>query len=74
MFYLLLIEYDYFKKLIEGMNQEGFKYVSYVYGGYKEIHAFAMKHNIDLLGHGKTCILCQEIKKNNNSSFFNFWN
>ena len=71
--YLLLIEYDYFKKLIEGMNQEGFKYVSYVYGGYKEIHAFAIKHNIDLLEHGKQCILCKEIKKSNNSSFFKFW-
>ena len=71
--YLLLIEYDYFKKLIEGMNQEGFKYVSYVYGGYKEIHAFAIKHNIDLLEHGKQCILCKEIKKGNNSSFFKFW-
>ena len=58
--YYLLREYDFFKKLIEEMNSQQFKYVSYVYGGYKKIHSFAMNYKIDLLEHGKKCFLCQE--------------
>ena len=68
--YILLKEYDYFKKLIEGMNKEGFKYVSYTYGGYKEIHSFAIKYKIDLLDHGPECFLCKEERKSNKFFFF----
>ena len=68
--YILLKEYDYFKKLIEGMNKEGFKYVSYTYGGYKEIHSFALKYKIDLLDHGSECFLCKEERKSNKFFFF----
>ena len=68
--YILLKEYDNFKKLIEEMNIDGFKNVSYVYGGYKEIHDCAMKYKIDLLEHGKKCFLCKE---KNQSGFFKFW-
>ena len=68
--YILLKEYDYFKKLIEGMNKEGFKYVSYTYGGYKEIHSFAIKYKIDLLDHGSECFLCKEERKSNKFFFF----
>ena len=71
--YLLLKEFDNFKKLIDGMNKEGFKYVSFVYGGYKLIHHYAKKYNIDLLGHGKECTLCKEQLKRT-TSFFNFGN
>ena len=70
--YILLKEFDNFKKLIEEMNREGYKYVSYVYGGYKQIHLYAMKYNIDLLEHGKDCILCKEEKQKRNS-IFKFW-
>ena len=70
--YILLKEFDNFKKLIDGMNKEGFKYVSFVYGGYKQIHFFAKKYNIDLLEHGKDCFLCKEEQKEN-SLFFKFW-
>ena len=72
--YFLLKEYDNFKKLIEEMNKEGFKYVSFIYGGYKLIHYYAMEYKIDLLGHGSNCFLCEEEKKQkNNFSFFKFW-
>jgi len=69
--YLLLKEFDNFKKLIDEMNKQEFKYVSYVYGGYKEVHLNAMKYKIDLIEHGKKCFLCKE--QNFNSSFFKFW-
>jgi hypothetical protein len=68
--YFLLKEYDNFKKLIEEMNIDGFKYVSYAYGGYKEIHDCAIKYKIDLLEHGEKCFLCKGEQKNN---FFKFW-
>ena len=62
--YTLLNEFVNFKKLIEEMNKEGFKYVSFVYGGYKNVHSFAMKYNIDLLEHRKHCYLCREERRN----------
>ena len=64
--YNLLMEYNNLKKLIEEMNKEEFKHVSYVYGGYKNVHAFAMKYGIELLEHQKNCALCNVRKK----SFF----
>lgn len=69
--YLLLKEYDNFKKIIQEMNNKGFKYVSYVFGGYKDIHKSAIKNKIILLEHGKKCILCKE--KNDENSIFKFW-
>ena len=75
--YYLLKEYDNFKKLIEEMDVEQFKYVSYAHGGYKDIHKFAMEYNIDLLEHGKDCSLCKEENdeknKNNYLNFLKFW-
>ena len=56
----LLKEFDNFKKLIDEMNQEGFKNVSFVFGGYKSVHSSAIKYNIDLLEHKPQCILCKE--------------
>ena len=71
--YLSLIEYNNFKKLIEEMNIEGFKNVSFVYGGYKNVHALAIKYGIELLEHKEKCILCENEKKNNNKGFFKFF-
>ena len=70
--YNFLMEYNNFKKLVEEMNLEGFKNVSFVYGGYKIIHSFAMKYNIELLEHQKKCSLCENGKKNNGNKFLNF--
>ena len=63
------------------MNLEKFKYVSYAFGGYKDIHSFAMEYNIDLLEHGKKCVLCEEEekekkeknRKNSGLLVFKFW-
>lgn len=76
--YFLLKEFDNFKKLVEEMNLQKFKYVSYSYEGYKEIHSFAIEHKIDLLEHGKECFLCKELKEKNRKfsdiySVFKFW-
>ena len=62
--YNLLMEYNNFRKLVEEMNSEGFKNVSYVYGGYKNVHSLAMKYGVELLEHQKKCVLCEKIKKN----------
>ena len=51
------MEYNNFKKLVEEMNSEGFNNVSFVLGGYNDVHSFAMKYNIELLEHQKKCIL-----------------
>ena len=69
--YLLLKEFDNFVKFIDELNRQEFKYVSYIYDGYKGIHSFAKKYKIDLLDHGKKCFLCKEEKRN--SSKFSFW-
>ena len=60
--YILLKELDYYKNIINEMNKEGFKYVSFVYGGYKNAHSVAMKYNIELLEHKEKCFLCEEKK------------
>ena len=71
--YILLKEFDNFKKLIDEMCKEGFKNVSFVYGGYKNVHSFAMKYNIELLEHRQNCILCQKEKDGIMSSIHKFW-
>ena len=71
--YILLKEFDYYKRIIYEMNKEGFKYVSFAYRGYKNVHSAAMKYNIELLEHKKNCFLCEEEKKNENvPSFLKF--
>ena len=67
--YNSLIEYNNFKKLVEEMNIEGFKNVSFVYGGYKSVHSLAMKYGIELLEHKEKCSLCENDKKLNNGFF-----
>ena len=74
--YFLFKEYDNFKKIVNGMIKQGFKYVSFAYGGYKQLHAWGMKHNLLLLSHGKECLLCREEKekeKETESTIFKFW-
>ena len=70
--YIYLKELDYYKIIIDEMNKEGFKYVSFVYGGYENVHSIAMKYNVELLEHKKNCFLCEEKKKRNIASFLKF--
>ena len=69
--YNLLMEYNNFKNLVEAMNEEGFKYVSFIYGGYKNVHSLAMKYNIELLEHQENCFLCMKEKKNSFEKIIN---
>ena len=64
--YSLLKEFDNFKKLIKELDKEKFKYVSFAYGGYKNIHSYAKKYNIELLEHKKNCSICNEEKEEKN--------
>ena len=65
------MEYNNFKNLVEAMNEEGFKYVSFIYGGYKNVHSLAMKYNIELLEHQENCFLCMKEKKNSFEKIIN---
>jgi hypothetical protein len=59
------------------MLHNKFPYVSYAYGGFDDIHSFSIKHNVELLGHGSNCYLCEKNVKtgyrilNGIKSFFN---
>ena len=62
-----------FKKIIEEMINNNFKYISYAYGGFKDIHEYCIKYNLSLIGHGKNCILCKKEKKGVFNSFSKFF-
>ena len=65
---LKLKEYDNMKKLLLALLENDFPYISFIYGGFEEIHEQISKYNadIDLLNHEKNCELC-ELKRQNNS-------
>ena len=70
-----LKEFDNFKKAIMFMVKEKFPYVSYIYGGFNEVHSFSMKYKVSLLGHKKECYICAKKEKEKNGlikSFKNF--
>ena len=56
-------EFDNFKKLITSFMKKNFSYVSYVYGGFKEIHEQSLKFNIPLLNHDDNCYICRKNRK-----------
>lgn len=61
---LKIKELDNFKKAIDGFLKEKFPYISYIYGGFDEIHDFSMKNKIELLDHNASqCYLCERGKK-----------
>ena len=55
-------EFDNLRRALTQMLHEQFRYVSYIYGGFYEIHSFSMKYNVNLLGHGSECYLCAKEK------------
>jgi len=65
---LKLKEYDNMKKLLLALLENDFPYISFIYGGFEEIHEQISKYNadIDLLNHEKNCELC-ELKRQKNS-------
>jgi hypothetical protein len=62
-FSLKIREFDNLKKLIAIFVRKNFSYVSYVYGGFKEIHEQSLKLEIPLLNHDETCYLCRKNRK-----------
>ena len=55
-------EFDNLRRALTQMLHEQFRYVSYIYGGFYEIHSFSIKYNVNLLGHGSECYLCAKEK------------
>lgn len=55
-----LFEYDILRKLIKLFQLKNFSKVSYVFGGYKEVHNLGLKyHNVNLIEHEPiACDLC----------------
>ena len=55
-----LKEFDNLKKVLQYMINNKIPYVSYVFGGFDEIHSIAKNYNIELIGHTKDCFLCKK--------------
>ena len=54
-------EYDIYRKIINKLTREGCKYVSFVYGGYKDVHNLSLILYIPLVTHNKEkCYFCKE--------------
>lgn len=59
-----LKEYELLKTLLQLMEQDQFPYVSFVYGGYSEIHELSLKYSIPLLSHvSKKCSFCKQFRE-----------
>jgi hypothetical protein len=54
-----LNEYDNLKQLIKFFLRKDFPYISFIFGGFNEIHNFAFKYRLPLLGH-ENCLICKE--------------
>ena len=60
-------EYDIFRNIINKLTREGCKYISFVYGGYKDVHNLSLMLSIPLVLHNKEkCFFCIENHQNNN--------
>ncbi len=68
---LKIKEFDNLKKIIASFMSKNYSYVSFVFGGFKEIHEQSLKYNIPLLNHDDSCYICKKNrKKNNRKGFF----
>lgn len=65
-----LKEYDMLIKLIKNFIEKGFKFVSFVFGGFKNIHDESLIFNIPLINHDETCFICR--KKSQKSQKYGF--
>ena len=54
-------EYNYFRQLIKNFLSKKFPYISFIFGGFNEIHNYAKKYHIPLLGHDQ-CMICRATK------------
>ena len=59
-----LLEYDYIKNIIKNFVNKNIPYVSYINGGFKEIHDYSIKTNIPIKNHEENlCHICADKKK-----------
>lgn len=63
-------EFDNLKKIINSFMSKNYPYISYVHGGFKEIHEQSLKYNIPLLNHDDSCYICKKNKKKNHKKGF----
>ena len=64
-----LKEYDNLKLTLVSLLKQNFPYISYVYGGFNEIHSQCFKYDISLLNHEEEeCILCKTTQKEEKKS------
>ena len=62
--YLEVKEYDNLKEIIKHLIKTKHKYISFAYGGYKDIHSLVLLINIPLTSHLEAkCELCKKVKK-----------
>jgi hypothetical protein len=63
-------EFDNLKKIINSFMSKNYPYISYVHGGFKEIHEQSLKYNIPLLNHDDSCYICKKNRKKNHKKGF----
>ena len=55
-----IFEFNYMNEFIKYlMFEKKIKHISYIYGGFKDIHNLMLNYNISLNNHGGNCILCK---------------
>jgi hypothetical protein len=67
---VMIKEFDNLKKLVTSFLNKNYPYVSYVYGGFKDIHEQSLKYNIPLLNHDDNCFMCRRNRKKNQKKGF----
>lgn len=58
-----IYEYNFMKRLIMYLYTKTVRKISFVYGGFSEVHNLAMKYGLALSSHGSKCELCKRLKK-----------
>ena len=62
----IIKEYDNFRRILNKLNNENFPYISFVFGGYYEIHHLSNLLNIPLNSHNPNlCYLCKKLENSN---------
>jgi hypothetical protein len=59
-----LNQYDLFKKITKQFIRKNFPYVSFIFGGFKDVHNL----KIPLLSHNSNCHLCKRLVKRNSKN------
>ena len=61
-----LKEYDNFRKILNSMKDKNFPYVSFLEGGFEDLHQECLNYKIELVEHdSKICKLCQNKNTSN---------